>query len=698
MDSLFDIDLKKKPLDINHGKGESDTMPVGDSHVPDDANQADSTPREDTISPDDEKLIRFLCPNCHQRLAAPEEMLGDFVQCPSCSKTIKVARSEKTSETHWVSPKSIGENNHTGNDSALMDPIKKSERIKVLTCELCGSTDLIKQNGVFMCQSCGTKYSLEDAKKMMNACDTGSSGASMSDKLKNLYILARRAKNEGNSNNAAKYYDLILLEAPEDWEAIFYGIYFKAYSCKISDIVLAAQSVTNCLENVINLIIKQVHNDEKINIYHELTDKIIQLSQMLGNVASNHFSGINIQVRNQFTQGFVNNMAASADICYNWGNLLDQTLEQNIYSCNCWEFAIDLHKRYLPYLVDKEGNIAIIEKYADKIRKSKPSYNPFPEGTSQVTCDNTGNISDTGATWSGMSERLKNFYILARRAKDEYNSENAILYYHMILLEDPENWEASFYETYFKAYSCAVINITTKAQSVTNCLRNIINLIVKQVPNNTERIGIYQEITEKIIKLSQMLGDTANNHFRNIDFNIRNHYGQDFINNMFNSANICYTWGDLLEQVLDDHNEFSCSCWETAINLHKMFLSELLHKEDNIAIIEKYANKIRKIKPSYNPFPEKSSQQDACYIATAIYGSYDCPEVWTLRRYRDDFLGEAWVGRIFIKIYYSISPTIVKYLGGNKYFQYFWRKLLDRLVKKLNAKGFSSLPYNDRRW
>lgn len=26
---------------------------------------------------------------------------------------------------------------------------------------------------------------------------------------------------------------------------------------------------------------------------------------------------------------------------------------------------------------------------------------------------------------------------------------------------------------------------------------------------------------------------------------------------------------------------------------------------------------------------------DACYILTAVYGSYDCPSVWTLCRFRD---------------------------------------------------------------
>ncbi len=39
--------------------------------------------------------------------------------------------------------------------------------MKRLACEMCGSTELIKQDGVFVCQSCGCKYSVEEAKKMM---------------------------------------------------------------------------------------------------------------------------------------------------------------------------------------------------------------------------------------------------------------------------------------------------------------------------------------------------------------------------------------------------------------------------------------------------------------------------------------------------------------------------------------------------
>ena len=39
--------------------------------------------------------------------------------------------------------------------------------MKKITCEMCGSNDLLKKDGVFECQNCGTKYSLEEAKKML---------------------------------------------------------------------------------------------------------------------------------------------------------------------------------------------------------------------------------------------------------------------------------------------------------------------------------------------------------------------------------------------------------------------------------------------------------------------------------------------------------------------------------------------------
>ncbi|MDO4328517.1 MAG: CFI-box-CTERM domain-containing protein [Lachnospiraceae bacterium] len=91
----------------------------------------------------------------------------------------------------------------------------------------------------------------------------------------------------------------------------------------------------------------------------------------------------------------------------------------------------------------------------------------------------------------------------------------------------------------------------------------------------------------------------------------------------------------------------------------------------------------------------QSREKRGCYIATCIYGSYDCPQVWTLRRFRDDKLAKRRIGRIFIKIYYAVSPALVKQFGDKELFQVFWKKCLDGLVLRLQEKGIKDTPYID---
>ena len=84
-----------------------------------------------------------------------------------------------------------------------------------------------------------------------------------------------------------------------------------------------------------------------------------------------------------------------------------------------------------------------------------------------------------------------------------------------------------------------------------------------------------------------------------------------------------------------------------------------------------------------------------CYIATCVYQSYDCPEVWCLRRYRDGYLANHFFGRAFIKVYYATSPTLVKWFGKTKWFNKLFKPFLDKKVKKLIEKGYSTDPYQD---
>ena len=100
----------------------------------------------------------------------------------------------------------------------------------------------------------------------------------------------------------------------------------------------------------------------------------------------------------------------------------------------------------------------------------------------------------------------------------------------------------------------------------------------------------------------------------------------------------------------------------------------------------------KEVPNSSTPAPSSSG----CYVATAVYGSYDCPEVWTRRRYRDFTLDETWYGRLFIKFYYATSPTFVKHCGNAKVFKTLGKKMLDKMVANLNRKGFDDTPYIDK--
>ena len=112
-----------------------------------------------------------------------------------------------------------------------------------------------------------------------------------------------------------------------------------------------------------------------------------------------------------------------------------------------------------------------------------------------------------------------------------------------------------------------------------------------------------------------------------------------------------------------------------------------------------YHNKIKELNPEYvipqAPIKRNKPKSEGCYIATAVYGSYDCSEVWTLRRFRDSILAKRWCGRMFIKIYYAISPTLVKFFGNTMWFKNICKKPLDKLVARLIRNGIKDTPYQD---
>lgn len=72
-----------------------------------------------------------------------------------------------------------------------------------------------------------------------------------------------------------------------------------------------------------------------------------------------------------------------------------------------------------------------------------------------------------------------------------------------------------------------------------------------------------------------------------------------------------------------------------------------------------------------------------CYIATAVYGSYDAPPVLVLRRFRDERLQRSRPGRAFVRAYYRLSPPLASRLGSATTMNRAVRAILDRVVGHL---------------
>ena len=154
--------------------------------------------------------------------------------------------------------------------------------MKTLTCEMCGSTDLIKQDGVFVCQSCGCKYSVEEARKMMIEGTVEVTGTvrvdnseAKKEQIKNYLDLAKSALDGQDFEGVASYCDRILeidMDNYEAWvlkaKAIGWGSTLQ--NIKIPQAISAAKRAVNLAPNAKKY-------DVASDVYYAIKPQIVSL-------------------------------------------------------------------------------------------------------------------------------------------------------------------------------------------------------------------------------------------------------------------------------------------------------------------------------------------------------------------------------------------------------------------------------------
>lgn len=145
--------------------------------------------------------------------------------------------------------------------------------MKRITCEMCGSTDLMKDGGVFVCQSCGTKYSVEEAKKMMIEGTVDVSGSTVkmdnSGSIANYLVIAQNAYDADNKREAESYCNKIIEIDPENHEA--WLLKGKAAGWQSTVAKLRFDEAVNCFTKAVEYAPKENMEIVKDDVAEEIT-------------------------------------------------------------------------------------------------------------------------------------------------------------------------------------------------------------------------------------------------------------------------------------------------------------------------------------------------------------------------------------------------------------------------------------------
>ena len=371
-----------------------------------------------------------------------------------------------------------------------------------------------------------------------------------------------------------------------------------------------------------------------------------------------------------------------------------------------------------------------------------------------------GTVDVQGTVKVDNSAFVQKYLANARRAKQKEDWPETEKYYNMVEQNDPTNIEAIFYSTFARVKQ-ALLEAETrdKRQSVFKILEKSVSVIddnydntseahqkilseiladIKNLKNGTivPTTHLQEYVTKNgygnIVDRNQIVENDSLNVTYNMIFDVKQAYLESLANiivehspeaakKLFMEHLGELTWGSPVFDKVSGHIDGYLTPNESCIEVAKQVkVSDQSTLENINAQIDELAKTIcpfyttngrlwdklretvhaelRKSNPENEALKPKSSSSGGCYVATCVYGSYDCPQVWTLRRFRDDTLGSTWYGRLFIRTYYAISPTLVKWFGKTNWFKKIWKGKLDRMVAKLQNNGVKDTPYEDKEW
>lgn len=597
--------------------------------------------------------------------------------------------------------------------------------MKQLTCEMCGSVDLIKQDGYYVCQSCGCKYSTEESKKLMVEGIAAVQGTvkidskdAINEQISIWEKMAGDAFNNSNYDEAYIYYCKIVEKQVNHWFATYRKGMCLGWKANIVNM-----HTNEVVGGVIDAS-KLLYDDETQTDTLKAKGTLIMATELycwmqaLSNLAVNHcneFGNKLVSAAQDFYQHectisklimFVMNMFT--EFTYQSSDNKDGLSDLISTICQFGRNTIEnMNATFLVKTGEKRNSFWGI--YQDVFENVSPDSNTIKmrnKLSSAITA-----LENKISSWKEAEKKKVDAEIRNNTLTDSKNKDVSTLFY--LAIQNLKSRQSAEAEARF-------------------------DTIIDKLPN--ERLGYlgkavsladnsagcsYDALFEHVIK--------AKNKTVSPEYQVETKQILDFQTGIYGTTLLMFACDAkrltvveaLLEMGADIHirtNANTTALWYVCFKaipqeqqlesrkIARILLDKgaeaditnkggvsLYNKDTDIEISQMLLDKFPQLKKR-EPTTSGYTSSDGCYVATCVYGSYDCPQVWTLRRYRDNTLGATWYGRLFIRIYYAVSPTLVKWFGKTKRFHNLRKKVLDNKVKRLHKKGFKDTPYTDIDW
>lgn len=279
------------------------------------------------------------------------------------------------------------------------------------------------------------------------------------------------------------------------------------------------------------------------------------------------------------------------------------------------------------------------------------------------------------------SHKHDDLYQAARRAKNINDFDAAKKFYKKILEKDPVSWEAYFFAEYCALPHPAWAPYFQRIRRLVDQIPTALGLIYDNVSDKQDQLNAVSIIIECTLEYIDSYVDTMRRYYNCRD--AKNSAGQkgdpELIRRLRDGfSNDCSAISYALSNISQNVQNIFGANSEIAKGVHITVDASMAHLDE-----------------CKNLYLENEYHSGGCYIATCVYGSYNCPQVWTLRRFRDNTLSATWYGRLFIQVYYKVSPILVEWFGYSKWFKDVGQLLLNIIIAKLQKQGVESGPYQD---